>query len=192
MFLDSHPRYRENFRKLDTQVSDAEFNDRFRKLLHKEWINLEFEWQAYVSSLDYGYDADRMAVQHARVVPLPGPVETSIDTSHGWQAAPWLLRKGQEYKVSAKGRYQIAHDGESWPCEPGGITLRYHAGHPLGMLLGTLRSTSRPKEFAAPMAIGLGTTIVPKEDSVLYLRVNDSVAEMSDNQGTIAARVEPL
>lgn len=191
-FLDSHPHYAEKFRKLDTQVSDREFNERFRKLFHKEWNNLEFEWQAFLASLDYGYDSDLLAVEHAKVTRVTTAVEATIDASRGWQATPWLLRKGQTYKVSAAGRYQIAHDSEPWPSEPGGITIRYHDGHPFGMLVGTLRSTKHPTEFAQPIAIGLGTTITPAADAVLYLRVNDSPAEMSDNKGTLTVRIEPL
>jgi hypothetical protein len=190
-FLDSHPRYGEKFRKLDTRVTDRDFNDRFRKLFHKEWNNLEFEWQAFLGSLDYGFDTERMIVEHRKVTRPIESAEATIDVARGWQATSWHLRKGQEYKVSATGHYRIARDGEPWPSEPGGITIRYHDGHPLGMLIGTLRSTKSPKEFAAPIAIGLGTTIVPEEDSVLYLRVNDSPAELSDNEGSVAVRIEP-
>lgn len=191
-FLDSHPRYAEKFRKLDTLVRDRQFNERFRKLFHKEWNNLEFEWQAFLASLDYGYDTERLTIEPAKVGRLAENAETTIDTARGWQPTPWLLRKGQKYKLTATGRYQIAHDGEPWPSEPGGVTIRYHDGHPLGMLLGTLRSTKSPTEFAAPIAIGLGTTIAPDEDSVLYLRVNDFPAEMTDNEGHIVVRIEPL
>jgi hypothetical protein len=191
-FLDSHPRYSEKFRKLDPQVSDREFNGRFRKLYHKDWNNLEFEWQAFLGSLDYGYDIERLAMGHAKVSRLTAPAETTVGVGRGWQAAPWLLQKGQTYKLDASGRYQIAHDGEPWPCEPGGITIRYHDGRPLGILLGTLRSTKSPAAFVPPIAVGLGTTITPGEDSVLYLRVNDSPAELSDNQGSVVVRAEPL
>jgi hypothetical protein len=191
-FLDSHPRYSEKFRKLDTLVRDRKFNDRFRKMFHKDWNNLEFEWQAFLASLDYGYDLERLAIEPAKVTPLTEAAETTIDTARGWQPTPWLLRKGREYKLAASGRYQIAHDGEAWPSEPGGVTIRYHDGRPLGMLLGTLRSTKSPLEFADPMAIGLGATIAPHEDSVLYLRVNDFPAEMSDNKGQVGVRIEPL
>jgi hypothetical protein len=191
-FLDAHPRYAQKFRKLDALVRDRQFNDRFRKLFHKEWNNLEFEWQAFLASLDYGYDTTSLTIEPAKVTRLTDAAETSIDIARGWQPTPWLLRKGQKYKLVATGQYQIAHDGESWRSEPGGITIRYYNGLPLGMLLGTLRSTKNPTKFADPLAIGLEATIAPDEDSVLYLRVNDSPAEMSDNEGHAVVRFEPL
>jgi hypothetical protein len=190
-FLDSHPKYGEKFRKLDTRVSDREFNERFRKLFHSEWEDLQFEWQAFLAAVDYGYDSNRLTIEHGKAARLTQPAEASIDAARGWQGTPWLLRKGQRYEIIAAGRYQIAHDDEPWPCEPGGVTLRYHDGHPLGMLLGTLRSIKKPETFAAPIAIGLGITITPEEDAVLYLCVNDSPAEWSDNKGAVAVRIEP-
>jgi hypothetical protein len=103
-----------------------------------------------------------------------------------------LLKRGQKYKVTAQGKYVIANDGEPWPCEPNGVTLRYHDGQPLGMLLGSLRLKSQPSTFAQPVVIGLGTSLIPEDDAILYLRVNDSPAELSENQGVIDVRIEPV
>ncbi len=187
-FLDSHPSYGEKFRKLIPQVKQPDFNERFRKLFHKEWSDLEFEWQAFLAALDYGYDTERMAIEHT----FGNKDATSIAVDRGWQQTSWFLQKGHTYKITAAGRYQIADDGEPWPCEPGGITLRYHDGHPLGVLLGTLRSQKNPGVFAKPIALGRQAIITPAEDAVLYLRVNDSPAELSDNRGKLAVRVEPV
>ena len=191
-FLDSHPRYGEKFRKLETRVSDREFNQRFRKLFHSDWDDLQFEWQAYLAAIDYGYDTERMAVQHAAGKRVAQPAQALVDSSRGWQATPWLLQSGRRYQIAASGRFQIAHDGEPWSSEPGGVTIRYHDDRPLGMLLGTLRSTKNPGTFDARIAIGLAVTITPAEDAVLYLRVNDSPAELSDNAGVVNVTIEPL
>ncbi len=195
-FLDSHPEYGEKFRKLPRQVQAANFNARFRRMFHQEWADLNVEWQAFVVALEYGYDTKRMAMQHTAAKSVDEPVKTTIAADRGWQATPWLLRGGTEYRVSASGRYQIANDGQPWPCEPGGITIRYHDGKPLGMLLGALRPVNSQVEerydFAHPLAIGLGETIKPTYDAVLYLRVNDSPAELSDNQGAVQVRIEPV
>jgi hypothetical protein len=191
-FLDSHPKYSERFGKLASQVREQDFNKRFRNLFHREWTTLQFEWEAFLNDLDYGYDVERMTVEHAAVKPLEESVELNVEVDRGWNAVPWLLQKGREYKVTATGQYQIAHDGEPWPCEPGGVTLRYHDGHPLGMLLGSMRTKGKAVSFAEPVAIGLNTTLKPDDDTILYLRVNDSPAELSDNKGTLTVRIEPV
>ena len=197
-FLDSHPRYGERFHKLAANVNEPSFNHRLRKIFHMEWPRLEFEWEAFVAALDYGYDTQRMALVPVSTEPLDGPSSTTIAADLGWQSTPWQLKKGQKYKLTATGRYQIAHDGqiandgEPWPCEPGGVTLRYHDGQPLGILLGTLRSKKNSGAFAKPLPLGLQAIVTPTEDAVLYLRVNDSPAELSENQGTLEVRITPI
>lgn len=191
-FLDSHPQYGEKFPKLAAQVSAPDFNERFRKLYHQEWKNLEFAWQAFLAALDYGYDPERMTIESPRAAAMNEPIEFKLETNRGWQATPGLLKKGQEYKVTAVGKYVIADDGEPWPCEPNGVTLRYHDGQPLGVLLGSLRLKSQPSTFTQPVAIGLGTSLIPEDDAILYLRVNDSPAELSENQGVIDVRIVPV
>lgn len=203
-FLDSHPRYREPFRKLPTIVNRADFTSRFRRMVHGDWSDINFEWRAFLAELDYGYQCEPMTMQHARSAPLKGPDTFVLAADRGWQATPWQLEEGSAYRISASGRFQIADDGDPWPCEPGGVTLRYHAGHPLGMLLGALRPTASRYEAGAeispnesgditnPLPLGLESTIRPTMDCQLYLRVNDSPAELSDNLGTVTVRIEPL
>ena len=191
-FLDSHPRYGEKFHKLPAQVNEPDFNEQVRKLFQEEWSDLEFEWQAFIAAVDYGYDAERMAIVPTSAKPLDKPATTIIAVDRGWQKSAWLLQEGKKYHLTAKGRFQIAHGGEHWPCEPGGVTLRYHDGQPLGMLLGVLRSQQNPGEFAKPIPLGLQATVTPSEDAVLYLRVNDSPAELSDNQGMLEVRIKPV
>jgi hypothetical protein len=194
-FLDSHPRHGPQFRKLLNLVRRSDFNDRFRRLFHGDWDELETEWEAFVAAVDYGYDTQRMAMKFAEPVPVDQPATTLIATDRGWQAAPWLLRGGHRYTLSATGRYVIARDSEPWPCESNGVTIHYHAGHPLGMLLGVLRSDQPegkvPAEdsFAKPQAIGLQAILSPHEDSILYLRVNDSPAELVDNEGGVQVEI---
>lgn len=187
-FLDSHPEYSEPFGKLKRQVQNPEFNERFRRLFHKDWDDLEFNWQAYLHSLDYGYDPQRMAVGQA----IPHENYAEIVADRGWQQLPGKLRRGQTYRIISKGRFDLARDGETWPSEPNGVTLEYHDSHPLGMLLGTLRSEKHRDEFAKPIEIGLRTTITPEDDSILYLRLNNWPGELSRSKGSVAVKVEPV
>jgi hypothetical protein len=208
--LDGHPQYRERFRSMKQYVADPAFNERFRGALASDWSDLLAEWDALVSQLDYGYDFERMAMVHKPAEPVGASSErATIAADRGWQATGWLLRGGETYRVSASGRFQIADDGKPWPCEPGGVTIEYHDGRPLGALLGALRpgvkahgastgvagpgqrpGLQRAVTFASPMVIGLEATVKPHADGVLYLRVNDSPAKLGDNDGGVAVRIE--
>ncbi|MCC6492937.1 MAG: hypothetical protein IT424_07945 [Pirellulales bacterium] len=191
--LDGHPQFRERFRTLKNDAADPAFNDRFRRLFAADWNDLQVEWQTYVAELDYGYDLNRMAMIHLPPAPLDAASRSrKIAADRGWQSTGWLLQAGTPYRITASGRYVIANDGEPWPCEPGGVTIEYHSGRPLGMLLGALRPVGDGlATFAAPTAVGLVSTITPQHDAVLYLRVNDSAAKLGENSGELTATVAP-
>jgi hypothetical protein len=144
--LDTHPRYRDRFRVLYKHVLDPMFNEIFRREFNEDWPDLTAEWQAYVATLDHGYDFDRAAIDFTSHGLLNAGMDRliSIAADRGWQSSGMKLEAGKSYRISAKGRYQIAAeqiDGklQPWPCEPGGVTIEYHAGRPLGMLLGAIR-----------------------------------------------------
>ena len=179
----------ERFRELQKHVQDPDFNARVKREFAADWVELLAEWQAYAATLDHGYDFERMAIEFERGTPLGGkPREAEIKADRGWQSSGVWLEAGKTYRVTARGRYQIALETvlgieQAWPCEPGGVTIEYHDGHPLGMLLGaivpdeTAPAGDRETGFAHPLAIGLGARITPKVSGTLYLRVNDSRRE---------------
>ena len=191
--LDQTPKFRERFRGIQPLVADPAFNAKLRETYARDWTHLLAEWESFVSQLDYGYDIERMAL--ATDADRKGPLATKIAADCGWQSSGWPLKAGKSYRVEAKGRFEIANDGEPWPCEPNGVTIEYHDGRPLGALLGAIWSrdpnTSEPS-FAKPMVIGVGATIRPDRDGMLFLRVNDSPAKLGDNAGSVEVRMEPL
>lgn len=202
-FLDTHPRYRGRFQRLKKHVRDPEFNRIVRKEFDRDWSDLIAEWPAFVHSLDYGYDFERMAIKFRQGTRLTnGPRSVTIAADRGWQSSGVRLDAGKSYRVTASGRYQIASsdiDGvaETWPCEPGGVTIEYHDGKPLGMLLGAI--VSRTAEASAAHAtladefdIGLNATITPAANGTLYLRVNESPSQLTDNRGELAVTIEAV
>ncbi len=192
-FLDSHPRWQKPFRQMARAADDAKFNQHFRQQFRAAWPDLRFEWSAFVATLDYGYDAKRMAIKHAKSSQIENQADATLAADQGWQSTGWHLSAGRTYEIAAEGRYQIAHDSTPWPCEPGGVTLKYHEGQSLGMLLGVLRPVDSTKttDFSRPLAIGLGATVEVEADAILYMRVNDSAARLSDNQGSLQVRIAP-
>ncbi len=207
-FLDSHPRLSDRFRRLSKRLDEQDFNQQFRETYRQQWAELSFEWQAFIAALDYGYDTERMTVTHRRASLVEADAEITIAADRGWQSTGWRLQSGKTYSITAAGRYVIARDGiagddipgdsipgdsEPWPCEPGGVTLEYHDGLPLGMLLGLLRPVDdhRTADFSKPLAVGLQASVTPEVDAILYLRVNDWPACLSDNEGTLRASIVP-
>lgn len=202
-FLDSHPRYRERFRALRRHVLDRDFNRIVRREYGADWADLSAEWQAFVATLDHGYDFERMAIDFRSGEPLrDGQRQTAtIRADRGWQSSGVWLKAGRAYRVTARGRYQIAEettaDGKRrpWPSEPGGVTIEYYAGQPLGMLLGAIAEEAGSGgkgagSFTEPVAIGLTKTFTPIRSGTLYLRVNDSAGRLDDNRGTLTAVIE--
>ena len=202
--LDTHPRYRERFRKLKTHVLDPAFNDLVRREFKTDWSDLNAEWEAFINTLDHNYDFERMAVDfksHGLINEKPGGSWVAdIAADRGWQSSGMQLEAGKSYKITAKGQYQIATeqvDGTTrvWPCEPGGVTIEYYRGHPLGMLLGAIvpdgdTPPDAKLSFATPAAIGLEATLKPATTGTLYLRVNDSAGRLADNRGTLTAVIQ--
>jgi hypothetical protein len=198
-FLDSHPRYRERFRTLQKQVQDPNFNDMVRREFADDWDELLAEWQAYVATLEHGYDFERMAIRFERGTPLSGKSQTgrgvrrevTVAADRGWQSSGVWLEARKTYRVTARGRFQIAVEkGLAWPCEPGGVTIEYHDSRPLGMLLGAIvPAGAGGATFAKPQAIGLGCEISPDVSGTLYLRVNDSAARLGDNRGALTIEI---
>jgi hypothetical protein len=200
-FLDSHPRYRNRFRELRASVQDQNFNDVVRQKYAKDWADLKAEWQAYITTLDYGFDFERMAINFEAGKPLAGSARTAtIVADRGWQSSRAWLEAGKSYNVSATGRYQIAEEQRGgatspWLSEPGGVTIDYHDGRPLGILLGAIDSRDKPvaganPTFANPVVIGLHAILKATVSGTLYLRVNDSASKLDDNRGTITVKIE--
>ncbi|REK12030.1 MAG: hypothetical protein DWQ37_13530 [Planctomycetota bacterium] len=192
-FLEHHPRYRERFRALHSQVDRGDFEVLLEKLFADDRAQLAEDWQIFVANIDYGYDFERMEIDFVAGEPLPdGGRSVEVAADRGWQSTGVALQPGRTYRLAASGRYTVAREAEPWISEPAGVTIEYHDGRPLGMLLAAVRaddpSTQAPSGLIQPLAIGLERTFRVERAGTLYLRINDSPGRLSDNEGV--ARVE--
>jgi hypothetical protein len=192
-FLDHHPRYRERFRELKSHTRDADFAQHVDAAFAADRSRLDEDWQVYIANLDYGYDFERMDFEAVAGKPLGAqPEKVSVAADRGWQASGFAVEKGKKYRLQASGRYQVAGGDQPWQSEPGGVTIRYDHGHPLGMLLAAVRpddpAANNPSGLIRPIVVGLGAEIEAPRTGTLYLRVNESAGGLADNKG--AAEVE--
>jgi hypothetical protein len=152
------------------------------------------EWQVFIGELSHGYDFARTRLDFSRATTTPGtamPVKLRVAADRGWQNTKLRLEGGKRYKLSASGQFTLATDPKPWITEPDGVTIRYHRGLPLGILLAVVRpdeTVQGPSPFFKPVAVGSGATFEPKQTGTLYLRINDFAGELADNGG--AAEVE--
>jgi hypothetical protein len=192
-FLDGHPRYRDRFRTLSKFVTE-DFDQRLEQLYAEDARELAEEWQVFVAELDYGYDLQRTVIEFVPGKPLSGSTKVTLAADRGWQSSGIRLEAGMPYRIKAHGRYGIANEPKVWECEPNGVSIRYHGGHPLGILIGALQTdesaTDNVSGLVRPVPIGLGIDFTPETSGTLYLKINDSPAELEDNSGTLEVGIE--
>lgn len=201
-FLEHHPRYQTRFRALPESLTQqgTDLSRQFLASLGGDLLTLEHEWQDYVARIDDGWDFERNALTLSPGEERPAGASrtVSVDVARGWQSSGVRLAAGVEYALTAEGRFQIALDPETaqpWPCEPGGVTIRYVRGRPLGQLLGAIVPDTFPvggkSPLVEPFVVGLGCTITPSTEGTLYLLVNDEPGHLNDNHGRLSLTIGP-
>ncbi len=196
LLLDRHPAYHERFRRLSDFVTAADFNDRFHQMWSADWQELCEQWQVMVVDMHYGQDIVRTAIDFAPGRPIAASgAEVSVAADRGWQNSGLVLQAGRTYRLRAQGRYQVADRPQVWWCEPGGVTIRYHQGRPLGLLLAAVRPDAPPADSSSallrPSVVGLGAELSVETTGTLFLKINESPAELADNAGSCSVVIEP-
>lgn len=191
-FLDHHPLTTATFAELKNSSRDRtlEFSRRFYEQLKSDWPAITEDWQLFAADCDYGYDVPRAAVLRKSAADLPATGATvTIVTDRGWQSTGFRLVAGKKYQLEATGRYQLAEKPQPLPCEPGGITLHYHRGQPLGIVLAAVSelegaTASDKTALLKPKPIGLGGELSTTTTGTLFLKINEASSGLSDNSGT--------
>lgn len=98
-------------------------------------------------------------------------VDLEVDTSSGWGDPRGRVAKGKPFKIQAQGTYRLV---ASLTVGPDGFPSKdaindMAAGVPCGALMGLIVAKKKP---GRPFTIGSGQTITPKEDGLLFMRVN--------------------
>ncbi len=193
-FLDGHPSYQARFRQLPALVNSLEFNEEFVRLFKDDLKTLFEDWQVFVANLEHAYAMDRMIVDFTPGKPLPANGgQMKVPADQGWRNTGWTLEAGKRYLVEASGRYQLGTQPVIWWSEPGGVSIRYYHSEPLGKLLAVVRPDGEPPDarsaFLKPLGIGIRSEIAPEVSGTLYLRINDSAGELTDNLGDADVKI---
>jgi len=184
-FLDQHPQTQAAFRDLKTRSTDRtlDFSQQFLDRLKPQWPAISRDWTLFVQECDYGYDFARAAVIHRPPQPLPaGGASVSVDAARGWQSSGIAALAGKSYAISASGQYEVAQEPRPWACEADGVTIRYHAGRPLGMLLASV-------DLAEAKPVGAGATFTPTSSGTLYFKINEAASGLADNRGALSVTI---
>jgi hypothetical protein len=192
--LDQHPAYQQRFRTLYKHVAEDDLSALLHKLFEADWDELEGQWQLFTVGIEYGYDIRRNVLDFTPGKPLPPEgAAASVAADRGWQNTGLRLESGIRYRLRASGRYQVAQRGGIWWSEPNGVSIRYYQGRPLGVLLAAVRPDRPPRDGASallePVVVGLQSVIAPEHSGTLFLRINDSPAELHDNAGQLQVEV---
>jgi hypothetical protein len=195
-FLDRHPLTQTAFREMQRELRDTSprFSAVFHDKIKEDWAKVVEEWQLFVLEQEYGYDVPRAAIVYRAGKPLAaGNDSAQIAADRGWQSSGIRLEAGAVYQLTSEGRYQVGNKPKPWWCEPGGVTVHYHRGRPLGMLLAAVRSDEGHARELTPLAkpfpVGLAANYSPEISGTLYLKINESAAGLGDNQGSLLVRV---
>jgi hypothetical protein len=195
-FFDEHPLTQKAFRELKSDTRDwtTEFSRKFYNRLKDRWPEIGEDWQLFIAEIDYGYDFARAAIvrQPTKSVP-PAGASVRLAADRGWQSSGLRLEAGREYRITASGRYQLTGGSEPWPCEAGGVTIRYHVGQPLGTLMAAVSDLEGEAPTRTPLAdpkpVGLTGSVKPERTGTLYLKVNEPASGLADNSGSLTVQV---
>jgi len=194
-FLDNHSLSQQRFRDMVTKVRlTGGFSEQLFSELGADWPPLEENWEVFVINIDHGYDWQANEIVYRPEIPFSGEVMTAqIDAGKGWQSTGIQLSPNVNYQITASGRYRVKAGDPAWESEPNGITIQYHNGMPLGGLQGAIRDSNWQGKtisgLANPSHVGLSNTVKSDKPVALFLKINESPAELSDNQGTILVEV---
>jgi hypothetical protein len=199
VFLKHHPETKQTFEMLLKQPmkDDASLTRWLFARLKARWPELRQEWRAFLTDLEYGYDLARgmLSLDLQKTAVLDDqPVTLEIAADGGWQSAGVRLEASRTVTIECSGQFGVGTQPDVWVSEPDGVTLEYYQGRPLGMiLLTTLAPLAKEPEYSRPLnVIGVGRggeyLLEPGE---LFFRVNESMAGLADNTGTITITIKP-
>ena len=190
-FLDNHPLSSSAFKDLSKAVrkNQNQFNYELSVKLKESFDRLNADWKVYISELDYGANVAAAAMvdtKSTRDSANQNSYELKVNSQRGWHRTDIEIDGNSSVEVTASGRFQIKKEknGRPWMSESNGVTIQYHNGRPLGQLLVAVDS-----ELPGAKPVTAGQPLSFEKQGKLCLRINDSFAQMDDNQGELKVKI---
>lgn len=196
-FLDSHPKYRDRFRKIARELVTVPFRQNMAMLYAPDMNQLQTEWLLFAANVEHGFGFERAAVEFVTGRSIGTSATTEVRSDLGWQSSEILVEADKRYRITADGQFTLADEPKPWVSEANGVSIRYARGRPLGQLQASVLATNSgdgPPGASMLREVALGNEAVFEavEAGTLYLRVNDAWGELADNRGSLTVTVEPI
>ncbi|MFM9058762.1 MAG: hypothetical protein ACKOSQ_06540 [Planctomycetaceae bacterium] len=199
--LARHPAHAAAFTACERGPLRADFAERLAATPGWDAARVARDFDAFTDEVDYGYDFGRSAVDWSGGRRPAGRERFTVDAARGWQNTRLALEAGTRYALTASGTVRIGElpavagaPPTVLESEADGISLRWYRGRPAGRLLAA-QWVERPAAGGRPgfvvLGEGAGATVTAIADGPLYLKVNESPGDLSDNVGTLSVVLEP-
>ena len=196
-FLDSHPKYRDRFRRIARELISVPFGQNMATVYAPDMKQLQTEWLLFAANVEHGFDFERAQVEFRAGHPMADKAEATVQSDRGWQSSEILVEAGQRYLMTATGQFTLADLPKPWVSEANGVSIRYARGRPLGQLQASVLAESNGdtepgSSMLREVALGNKAVFEAVNSGTLYLRINDDWGELADNRGSLSVTVEPI
>ncbi|MBX3419940.1 MAG: hypothetical protein KF752_00145 [Pirellulaceae bacterium] len=198
LFLKQHPETSQLFATMLKQpaMDSTQLQRWLRSRLAAKLPRLRAEWIAFIDELDYGFtDSNGWLTLSEQTRQVSAPEQILVRADRNWQATGLSVEAGQQLTFSATGEFVVGQQPGPWICQPQGVTLEYHRGQPLGTLMlavaGPIDSEPEHTDGLAQWPVGRQATITVPHSGELFLRINEAVAGLGDNSGSLQVTIIP-
>jgi hypothetical protein len=197
-FFSNHVLTKSDFEGLANSVAlpPERFQQRVIRMVSKHSQELKRDWELFIDEIEYGYDVRRGSLVRLPVELHDGVAELQLSVDTSWQVTEIEVSEGDSIEIRADGRFVVGREisngnPERWECEPGGVTIDYYRGRPLGVLLAAILEPNQSADgLKNPIPIGLGRVFESPRAGCLCLRINESPARLADNEGSLRVGIK--
>lgn len=198
--LRNHPELQRPFGGLFRVRTRAQFDAATGGISAEQLQRLGIVWQLMLDSWEEGFDPERSFPQLSPEWRLwsevsAGVQQVQVQAERGWQPSGFWFEDEARIRLSAGGRSVLQPGGADgarpWESEPGGITIDYAQGRPLGELQAVLVKRD-PEGVPQRVSVGVGIELSVPAGSELWLRINDFEGQRRGNSGSYQVQVQSV
>ena len=202
VFFTNHPKYGPILKELYNKKLDYSdsLSVKFKKRITADWADVQVDWNAFVSDLDFGYDLQRSSVvsdasQTKRQLEERVKVKFPLASDRGWQATGIMVEVGTPVRIACTGNYVLRkstnQSDANWVTEPQGVTYQFYRGNPLGCVIASVVSRDGIEQTKRwePFRVGGEIVFAPGKTGELFLKVNEPSNGLWDNTGNVSVEI---